>query len=483
MPSVRAAVVLSALSQYSVSIVQIVTMLIIARLLTPSEIGVFAIASGVIMMATFLRELGVTQYIIREEKITDAKIRAATGVMMVSSWSLGALIVLAAPFIADFYGEPDLAEVLWVSVLAFLLAPFASVPFAILTRNLRFGPLLNISLVAALMNSVCAVGFVWLGMSYMGLAWASIASAVAQLVVIIYYTDKGTPFGPSLRYAKEIFKFGVVVVGGTVLRRLAPNLPDLVLGRTGSMNDVGLFSRGFGAVLFLNQLCVQALKPVVLPYLSSVYRDGQSVADAYRRACVLQTAVTWPMCAGVNLLALPMILLLFGEQWGDAAPVATILALWGALQAVHCFASDALVAVEQETTMLVMETVLFIARLGAILLAAPHGLEAVAWALVVTGGIELVVGSWAVYSGFGLGVLSMFRALIPSALVAVLCWTCVWFTLDALARVEIEGTLAMFLSVAVCAPVWLGALFVTRHPLADEIKRVAANRLGSTSTV
>ena len=483
MPNVRAAVVLSALSQYSVSIVQIVTMLILARLLTPAEIGVFAIASGVIMLATFLRELGVTQYIIREEEITDAKIRAATGVMMLSSWTLGALIAFAAPYIAHFYGEPELAEVLWVCVLAFLLAPFASVPFAVLTRNLQFGPLFHIGLAAALTNSVCAIGLVWFGMSYMGLAWASIAGAVVQLVAIIHYTDKRIPVGPSLRHANEILKFGIIAVGGTVLRRLSPNLPDLILGRVATMNDVGIFSRGFGAVLFLNELCIQALKPVVLPYLSSVHRDGQSVADAYRRACVLQTAVTWPMCAGVNLLALPMILLLFGEQWRDAAPLATIIALWGALQAVHCFASDALLAVGKEMTMLVMETVLFVTRLSVLLIAAPHGLEAVAWALVLTAGIELIVGSCAVYSGFGLGMLSMLRALVPSAFVAVTCWTCVWVSLNGLAQVELDGTLAMFISVVICGPVWLASLFLSRHPLADEVKRFLASRLGWMSAV
>ena len=120
------------------------------------------------------------------------------------------------------------------------------------------------------------------GMSYMGLAWASIAGAVVQLVAIIHYTDRGIPVGPSLRHANEILKFGIIAVGGTVLRRLSPNLPDLILGRVATMNDVGIFSRGFGAVLFLNELCIQALEAVVLPYLSSVHRDGQSVADAYR---------------------------------------------------------------------------------------------------------------------------------------------------------------------------------------------------------
>ena len=96
--------------------------------------------------------------------------------------------------------------------------------------------------------------------------------------------------------------------------------------------------------------------------------------------------------------------------------------------------------------------------------------------------MEFIVGSWAVYTGFGLGALSILRALIPSALVTVLCWLSVWFTLDALAGVGIGGTLAMFISAAVCGPVWLGALFLTRHPLADELKRFAASRFNKART-
>lgn len=233
MPSVRGAVILSVASQYSVKMVNLVTMLVLARLLTPAEIGVFAIASGVIMLATALRQLGVTQYIIREVDITSGKIRAATGVMMVTSWSLGIVVAIAAPAISRFYGEQDIRDLLWVSSLAFALAPFASVPYAILTRELQFSALFKIRLVACLANAVAAVVLVWVGLSYMGLALASIISVVPQLAVILVYAPKSMPWFPSLRGAKEILQFCVFSVGGTSLAQLSPGLPDMILGRTG----------------------------------------------------------------------------------------------------------------------------------------------------------------------------------------------------------------------------------------------------------
>jgi O-antigen/teichoic acid export membrane protein len=480
MTSVRRAVLLSVGSQYSVQFVQVVSMVVIARLMTPAEVGIFAIAGGVIVVATTLRELGVGQYLIREKEISDEKIRSAAGVMMLTSWLLGALVALGAPTLAAFYGEPGLTDILHVSVLAFLLAPFASVPYAILNREMQFGPLLKIHFATALSHSVVAIGLLWFGMSFMALAWAGVASAVVELVLILYYTPRRLPWMPSLRKAGAIVRFGVLAMTGSVLRQFSPSLPDMVLGRAATMTDVGIFSRGLGVIMFMNQISNQALSPVVLPYLSKVHRDGDSVADAYKQAVALQTGVSWPMFAGVSLLAAPMILLLFGDQWGEAAPIAAVLSIWGALQAVHYFASDALVAVGRERLMVALECTVFLARAIAIIVAAPYGLMAVAWSVAAVGLIELFVGSWAMREGMGLAPTAMLVALGPSAMVAGICWISIWSVTAWLATLAISSIVAMFAAALVSALVWFGALLVTRHPLGAELVRLIPDWRGRT---
>jgi O-antigen/teichoic acid export membrane protein len=481
-PTIRSAVIFSVIAQYSVQGIGFLTIVIVARLLTPAEIGVFAIASGVIIVAMHLRQLGVAQYLVREKEVTEDMIRTSSGVMMVTSLSLGAIIVVAAPAIADFYGEPRMRDVLWVSSLTFVTAPFASVPYALLMREMKFRELFVIRLVSAVVESMVAVSLVWYGMSYMGLVWATVLSGFSQLALIIYYTPAGTPWLPSLKVARNVMQFGVIAVAASVLRRGAEALPDFVLGRAGTMSDVGMFSRGFGAVMFLNQLSIQALKPMVLPYLSEVQRKGESVGDAYVKAAALQTAVTWPMFAGVNLLALPLILLVFGDQWVDAAPIAAALAFWGILQAVHCYAPDGLLAVGGERRMLLMDILIFIVRLTAIVFAAGYGLQAVAWAIVGAGIIEVAIASWATATGLRVSVRALFTALIPSALVSVVCWMSIWATFGWLNKQQDVGHIpAMFASAMVAAVVWVGALLVFRHPLVFEFKRVWQQRRGTVN--
>jgi O-antigen/teichoic acid export membrane protein len=469
-------VVFSLIAQYSVQGISFVSIMIIARLLTPAEIGVFAVASGVIIIAMHLRQLGVAQYLVREKEVNEDMIRTASGVMMATSWTLGAIIVIAAPAIAGFYGEPRLRLVLWVSSLTFLFAPFASVPYALLLRDMKFRELLVIRLVSAVVEAAAAISLVWYGMSYMGLVWATVLSSFSQLLVIIYYTPKGTPWLPSLKVARSVMEFGVIAVAASVLRRTAESLPEFVLGRTGTMSDVGMFSRGFGAVMFLNQLSIQAIKPMVLPYLSEVQRQGDSVGNAYIRAAALHTGVTWSLFAGVNLLALPLILLVFGDQWVEAAPIAAALAFWGILQAVHCYAPDGLLAVGGERRMLTMETFTFVVRLAAIIMAASHGLQTIAWAIVIAGVIELAVASWAVKRGIGVSVIALLLALIPSAVVAVVCWITIWLVFGWMTSHGFGPIAGMFGSAAVAAITWASSLVLCRHPLASEIRRVLQER-------
>lgn len=92
MTSVRKALGFSVLAQSSIQFISFITIAILARLLTPSEIGVFAVASSVAFLAIELRSLGVGQYLIREKEISHEKIRAATGLMMVASWGLAVII-------------------------------------------------------------------------------------------------------------------------------------------------------------------------------------------------------------------------------------------------------------------------------------------------------------------------------------------------------------------------------------------------------
>jgi len=137
MSTVRRAVFFSAATRYGMTLIGLVTTMVIARLLTPAEIGTFAIASAIVMVMSEFRLLGAGVYLVRESELTDEKIRSANGLTVLISWGMGLIIWLIAPSIADLYELASIEVIFKILSVSFFLAPAISIPSALLTREFR----------------------------------------------------------------------------------------------------------------------------------------------------------------------------------------------------------------------------------------------------------------------------------------------------------------------------------------------------------
>lgn len=464
MSQIKKAVFFSVLAQHSTQFISLISISILARLLTPEEIGVFAIASAISFLAIELRAMGANQYLVREKKITKQKIKTATGLMIIVSWGLFLIIVASATFVADFYNEEAIAALLWIIAPTFILAPFSAIPSALITREMEFIKLFKVKFFSNIIGASGTITLVLLGYSYYSLAWGTLIVASLQFMILTYYRPNNAPWLPSFKNIKDIAHFGVFTSSGMMLNQTSQSIPDLVLGKLTTMAEVGLFSRGMGLILFLNKIIILAVKPVVLPHLSAVKRGGQCVSTAYLNAIVLQSAFSIPMFAIVNQVSLPMIRTLFGEQWDFSAPIASTLALWAILTSIHCYSSQVLIAVHCERLMFVKELVIFFTRACAVIFAAPYGLETVAWAVVASGVIELLIKTLAIKSALNLSVLHIFKAFIPTFFVASSCW----IVLQLLKMLYDVNSTSQLINVPVIGVsmivVWMISMALSRHP-------------------
>ena len=393
MSSIRKAIMYSALGQYSVQIVKFVAVIVLSRIITPEEVGVFAVAGSVSLLATELRSMGVVQFLIRENELNDKKVRTALGVTIAVSWFLGIIIVGVAPSVADFYEEAALRDILWILSITYFLGPFTSVPIALWRRSMQFQAQFVQKFLSAIAGSAFAIALVSLGYSYYGLAIGAVVGLIIELMVAIYLRPAGSVWVPAFSWMGELVKFGMYTTANGLFFRFTQSVPDLVIGKMASMSDVGLFSRGLGMILFVNQIILSAVSPVVLPHLSEVNRSGKSVADAYVRANKLQVVISWPIFAVVGVAAYPIIRVLFGDQWDLAAPLASILAIWVMLTSVHCYATEALIATGGERLVFLTGFVVFIFRFAGVLLTVQYGLEPIAWSIVASGFVEFLIKS------------------------------------------------------------------------------------------
>jgi O-antigen/teichoic acid export membrane protein len=461
--SLKAPLMYSALGEYSTQILGLVSIMILARLLSPEEIGVYAVAGVASLLAAELSSFGVVQFLIREKDIHENKIRSVLGMAIIVSWGLGLLLILSAPYIAVFYEKAPIKIILWILSISFFVVPFLGVPMALWKRGMQFRQISILKITGQLVTAVSSILLVLLDFSYYGLALGAVIGLIARLIITIFFKPPGTVWMPKFTLVRSMVKFGIFASLTNVSTRFTESVPDLVIGKMATMADVGYFSRGLGAVLFLNKIVISSVSPVILPHLAEVKRSGGSVVGAYLRSTNLLLAFTLPVFAVAGAASYPMIIALFGDQWNDAVSITSILAIWVMLFSVHSFSASAFIVSKAENLMLKSELIVSVTRLILVMSTASHGIELVAWAMVVSGVVEFYAKTLALKKSIGLKIRKMFFVLWPNLFIAFMCWLTTLF-IDHTIVFEQANPLQSLAIIAIGLPIiWLLLLRITKH--------------------
>ncbi|MCZ8111340.1 MAG: lipopolysaccharide biosynthesis protein [Betaproteobacteria bacterium] len=464
---------MSSAESYLTVILQIGSTVIIARLLTPEQIGVFAIAAVFASLASSFRDFGVAEYLIQERELTRSRIAAAFGLNVIVSWSMALLLLVLSPLAARFYGEPGVGEVMRIQAVSFLLVPFGAITLAWYRRELRYGPIAISNVLSALTSAIVAVALAWNGAGHLSLAWAALASILAVVLAAAWFRPAEVPAWPSFRGMGEVFRFGKWASATYLVAQLGRGAPELVLGRTEGAVAVGLYSRGNGLVELFNRLTMNPLLQICMPYFAQQHREQGSLPRVYAHSVGLLTALGWPFLATLAVLAFPGIRVIYGSQWTEAVVLAQVLCLAGALDLAYLLAREALMAHGQARRTSTMQLQFVALKVAGLLASVPFGLLGACWGLVAASTLSLGVSLWHLRS-IGLRPARLFSVCVPSLWLALIVAgppalvAAVWppaednYVLWALAGAT-WGTVA-----------WLSALRLLRHPLLHEISRLVA---------
>jgi O-antigen/teichoic acid export membrane protein/peptidoglycan/xylan/chitin deacetylase (PgdA/CDA1 family) len=467
--STRKAIGISFVTQYVDMTIQFVAVMLLARILSPSEIGTFSVAALLMTMLHVFRDFGVAQYVIQERDLTRDKLQAAMGVAILLALAVAAVLFSIRGLAARFYANPALEDLLAVMSASFAISPFGSLLLSLLRRENKVHAIFYIKTASAL----CYVGVALLlalrGFGALSLAWANFAGILAFGVVANLLRPPGTPWAPRFRNIRAVLSFGTISSLGNLANIAGTSAPELIVGKVLNMAAVGYLSRATGLVQLFTRLISSALTPLVLPYFSQMRREGKDLAPPYRLAVEQLTALAWPFFAALLLLAAPMIRALYGPQWDAAVPVARLLCVAAAIASVGLFATQAMIANCHVRSSTLCNLLVQPVRIVAVLAASTYGLSAIAAALVASECVALVVTSWFLHRTIGVRPFDLLRACVRSAAIT-LC------TALAPLLVWIHGGddpantwSALLTGIAGAACGWIGSIVLTRHPLGQNL--------------
>lgn len=471
MSQLRKPFLYSACDRYMILVLGLVMTAIVARLLTPDELGLFALTSGVILVSEGLRDFGAGTYIVQEREPSRTGVRAAFTMSVMISILLVLALVAAAPGIAAFYGEPRLVGGLRLASLILILNAFAAPPMAVLRRDLDFLPVAVINVSGALVMVAVTLGMVLLGQGYLSLIIGQIVAIAYGLVATQIYRPMLWVFLPHLGGARKVAAFGGWISATSVLNSLYMSLPNFVLPRVAGFEAAALLSRASQLSQLSDRVIVGAIVPVILPAFATLARRGEDLRQGYLHGVRLITAVQWPALLGLAILAEPAVRIVLGDQWNAAADLLRILALAWLFMAPAALTLPILVA-SGHTRDTLTESLIALS-LGAVIFAgfAPFGLRPLALSFFLSLPIQMFVALAFIRNRLGFTWKEFAAACAPSAVCAVLS-----AIPPLLAATHAGFAFAMppaelVLAIGGGGVAWLIGLALTRHPLLNELRK------------
>jgi O-antigen/teichoic acid export membrane protein len=468
MTSIRHSLYLTFLSSNGATVIQFLTSVVLARLLTPQDIGIYSITAVLIAIAHFFRDFGVVGYLQQAKDLTREDVAAAFGVLLTASWCIAGLTYLAAPFAANFYGEPGVAEVMRVLALGYIFIPFGAVTHSLLTRDYRAKEQAYVQVISTLTYAGCVIFFAWSGMNYMSMAWANLVNIIVTAMAYLPFRPALSTWRPRFTGWRRVVNFGAGATLGNSLGAVNNALPDIVLGKLSGPHDVGVMSRAMSTTQLLNQVFGPTIGYAVLPYFSKAHHSGQQLAQLLSKSNSYITGLMWPALACTAIYSKPLILTLYGTQWIECVPVMQVICLMFMLGTPFHFLNSAFMAIGRPYLGTFATVAVLALRAACIWGIYDGSLLSFAWALVLAACAMYPVQVFLQMVFFSLQPLDFLRSQSRSLGVAAICCT----TGFGMYHVSLSWPHAISLLAAglVVPATWLAALWVTGHPLKAEIE-------------
>lgn len=472
MSSVRGALLFSFAERYALIVVNLASNLLIARLLTPAEIGVYSVTLAVMSIAQVLRDFGVASYLIQEKELHDGHVRTALGVTLLIGIALAALLFGIAPWVADFYREPRMRELLWLASLNFLLLPFSTISLALLRRRMAFKAVAAVGMAATIAGAITSVGLAWAGFGALGLVAGTLVVSATTGFAAWWAQGERRLLRPSLSHWRDLFRFGAQSSAVGIVTSVSMDINDLAVGRLMGFEPVALLSRAQGLMNLFHRDLMGAVRNVAYPAYAKAVREQQDMEPLYVNSVTYVTVVAWPFYGFVSLYALETLRLLFGPQWDAAAPLVPLFCLAGSFAAAGSLMGNLTVAMGRMDLLTRMELCFQPLRAALAVAAAALWREPIACAAALALSLLLQLPLiYAVKSRYLPNDWRQLRRNLGRSLAVTLIALAVPVLLIVLwprAAGEPMPWWRFALAIVACLGSWLLALGWCRHPLAAD---------------
>jgi PST family polysaccharide transporter len=421
-------------------------MAILARLLTPSEFGIVGFATLALGYLGVFKDLGLGTAIIQRRDDLEESTQTVFTLNLILGVFLTAATMLSAPLVAGFFDEPLVVPILRVLAMTFILEALGSIHIILLKRNLDFRRKLIPDLGRAIVKGIVSITAAVLGFGVWALVWGQLASVLAAAVLswaVVDWRPRGEFHRPQVR---PLLRFGVPMVIHNIQHAVWLSLDYVVVGRVLGDTALGVYTLAYRLPELLIHSIWTVVAGAIFPFFASIQKFPDLIRKSFLATVRFSQILVVPLCLGLLITAEPAVEVLFGSQWDAAIPVLRIMAIFTLITSVGFNVGDVYKAIGRPDILAKLGILDLAVLTPALILAAPHGLIAIAWARTAVAVVDTAVRLFVARRVVDVTFRDIGRELLPSmqagAALTVVALPVMWGTAAAGHLISLMATTA-----------------------------------------
>lgn len=404
------------------------TSLILARLLSPQEFGLIAMISVFIALGDGVIKSGLTNSLIRSENLDEEDYSTVFYFNLLGSFVVYGILYFSAPFIAKFYNQSQLTEIIQIYGVIFIVNAFSAVQLARLTKQLDFKTQMIVALPSIVISSAIGIYMAYNGYGVWSLVWNSLIQSGLSTIQLWYHSK----WIPVLKFSTEKFKYHFnygfkIMLSGTI-DILFTNIYAIIIGKYFIPAQVGFYNRASTLQMFPVINLSMILSKVSFPLFAKIQNDNEKLKSVYKKLMQMVTFLIAPTLIFMGVLAEPLFRFLFTEKWLPAVPYFQILCYNGILYPLHSYNLQILNVKGRSDLFLKLELIKKVIVVIMLVISFQFGIFGLLIGSTITSTIAFFINNY--YSGkyIGYNAFEQLKDVLPIIIIAVFSGGIIYLT-------------------------------------------------------
>lgn len=412
--------------------------IILARILFPSDYGLIAMTQVFFAVSSCFIDSGFTTALIREKNRTalDYSTVYVTNVCLTLFFTC--ILIIIAPYIAQFYKEPILTNIVRANSLILIINSFIAVQGTRMKIHLRFKELSICSVIVNITVGITTIILAILGFGVWSLIYPNFISPFLFAALYWHYQHWFPGFRFSWKVWRKFFSFGSKLLASGLLDTIWNNIYPIIIGKKFSARDLGFYSKASGYAYLPSKTFQGTLGQVTFPVLCSIQDDENRLRDAYRRLIRTAGYVVFPLLIGLSALAYPLVIVLITDKWAPSIPYLQVICFAAMWYPIHALNLNLLQVKGRSDLFLRLEIVKKILALIVILITVRYGVLYMCIGSVITSVLCLIINTYYTGKLINVGFFIQMKDLSPSLLYALSMGAIIWVIIQFIPNLKLQ---------------------------------------------